>query len=345
MKTLVVYFLFLVLSIPLMAQDYCAKLQFCSHASSDITPEQIRGWLSVPSSTSVQVVKNAQNIVNRILCLANSSTVEIDVRGDDCPNAVAVTCTDKKYILFSTDYLINVMSSGDSSAIYGVFAHEIGHLIKGDAWMGGSKEQRHLSELNADKFAGHILGLLGFLKQTAVATLYAVNDQVSDTHPPKQQRELKIIEGWTNGQKNRQKILEKTVNYIINCKSDKDAPFKIEYSIHKKFLSNLYYVEIRISGVPDDLKTIQSFTYFLHPTSFKKNSVTLHQVKPYTIEIWGSFELRASIVCKDKNGLINEYVISEQIALYNNEIKGGVDIIYIEETPKQKNAINIKSSI
>ncbi|AUD00883.1 M48 family metalloprotease [Spirosoma pollinicola] len=269
-------------------------------------------------SDLIQNVNNAQKIVNRILCLAKSSSVAIAVRAAPCPNAIAVNCADKKYILFSTDYLEQVMNSADSSVIYGIFAHEVGHLIRGDAWLGGNR--KHEAELNADKFAGHIMGLVNFPKQVAISTLTNVNVDSTKTHPAKVKRELKIEEGWINGQANRKKIDTTSLEYIMACKLDSDSPFRISYGslIESKNSHKLYQVQCAIQGDSGKLKTIKSITYFLHPYYFEENSLRYEGNQVLPLEIWGSFELRASVVCVE-DGVTNEYLLGETILVIDKK--------------------------
>ncbi|AUD00885.1 hypothetical protein CWM47_03070 [Spirosoma pollinicola] len=225
------------------------------------------------------------------------------------------------------------MSSADSNIVYGIFAHEVGHLIRGDAWIG--KEKRHQAELNADKFAGHIMGLMNLPQEIAIASLNDVDVNITKTHPAKIKREAIIVKGWLEGQANRKKINSASVAYLMECKSDDDSPFRIYYLMQGKSeqKTGFYNIACQIVGTPEKLRTIKKVTYYLHPSSFEKNSVKYKGNQVLSLEIWGSFELRASVVCEE-DGIVNEYQLQENLAITDGKgrsvDKGFVPDVYID---------------
>lgn len=306
------------------AESYdCPRLEFCSHDYSTLDKSTVQSFINnyhFYKDTGKDIsenVNNAQKIVDRILCLANAGSENISVMGANCPNAVAASCDSQKYIFFSTDYLEKVMSQTDSSVLFGIFAHEVGHLIRGDAWLGG--DQRHQSELNADKFAGKMLGLLGFPRYLAIATLAGVTVNSTETHPSKEQREMKIVEGWSLGFANLDSVTTGTIEYIANCKPDTiDTPFTIIYDVSKsKKRSNYLRVRFELSGKEEDFLSVRSITYYLHPYSFKENYFTIPRNQWLAMEMWGSFELRASVI-REIDNIRTEYILSKYITILNS---------------------------
>jgi Zn-dependent protease with chaperone function len=76
-----------------------------------------------------------------------------------------------------------------------LLAHEVGHHLNGHTLRrGGSKPAL---ELEADEFAGYILGQLGAtLQQSQNVMNYIAKDEASSTHPSRSSRMLAIEKGW-----------------------------------------------------------------------------------------------------------------------------------------------------
>lgn len=83
-----------------------------------------------------------------------------------------------------------------------VLAHEVGHHINGHtAGYNGSSWE---AELEADRFAGFVVGKLGGSLKDALSTSKIYSEKGSPSHPPRWKRELALTEGWNQGQSETQ---------------------------------------------------------------------------------------------------------------------------------------------
>lgn len=78
-----------------------------------------------------------------------------------------------------------------------VIAHEVGHHIAGHLDFAG---QNHRVELEADRYAGFILGRMGATHEEAIAAVDGIGAGAgSATHPPRDQRIQIVSLGWNDG--------------------------------------------------------------------------------------------------------------------------------------------------
>ena len=78
-----------------------------------------------------------------------------------------------------------------------VIAHEVGHHIAGHLDFAG---QNHRVELEADRYAGFILGRMGATHDEAIAAVDGIGAGAgSATHPPRDQRIQIVSLGWNDG--------------------------------------------------------------------------------------------------------------------------------------------------
>ncbi len=78
-----------------------------------------------------------------------------------------------------------------------VIAHEVGHHIAGHLDFAG---QNHRVELEADRYAGFILGRMGATHEEAIAAVDGIGaGAASATHPPRDQRIQIVSLGWNDG--------------------------------------------------------------------------------------------------------------------------------------------------
>ena len=78
-----------------------------------------------------------------------------------------------------------------------VIAHEVGHHIAGHLDFAG---QNHRVELEADRYAGFILGRMGATHDEALAAIDGIGaGAASATHPPRDQRIQIVSLGWNDG--------------------------------------------------------------------------------------------------------------------------------------------------
>lgn len=112
------------------------------------------------------------------------------------PNIEASVSRGKRYILYNPEYIrwINKTTQG-KWATMALLAHEIGHHLNGHT-IRRSGSKPHL-ELEADEFAGFVLGKLGAsLGQSQQVMKYIANAKGSKTHPARALRIAAIQKGW-----------------------------------------------------------------------------------------------------------------------------------------------------
>jgi hypothetical protein len=80
-----------------------------------------------------------------------------------------------------------------------VMAHEVGHHLGGHTTL--DQGSAHAQELEADRFGGYVLALLGSTLGQALSFTPEFPEADSDTHPGRAKRVAAITEGWEHGQK------------------------------------------------------------------------------------------------------------------------------------------------
>jgi hypothetical protein len=144
--------------------------------------------------------QEARAVVTRVLA-TSSLAQNFVLRAVAVGNAAATISNDgKREIHYSQEFFENVKRQTNSvwSAI-SIIAHEVGHHVNGDVWLGSNKSSdRHLMELEADRFSGATLQKLGAsLDEAQIAMRYIGSPSASETHPAKQDRLAAIANGWT----------------------------------------------------------------------------------------------------------------------------------------------------
>ena len=141
----------------------------------------------------------AQQIVREI-CDAIGIQQKFQLQSADVKNALACERDGQRYILYNTDFLKEFQVDARSKwAAYGVLAHEIGHHVNFHNFKEENNTTRKELELEADRFSGSVLRLLGATKdeaKTAVSNL--VNKTETTTHPPPTARNLAVVNGWND---------------------------------------------------------------------------------------------------------------------------------------------------
>jgi len=100
-------------------------------------------------------------------------------------------------------------------------AHEIGHHLNNHDFEVTDSKKRKIMELQADKFAGGVLFLLGASLDESKAGIDLLQSKgESDTHPPARARAEAIANGWKNSQEHHESIphVEPTVPPIKESK-------------------------------------------------------------------------------------------------------------------------------
>lgn len=113
---------------------------------------------------------DAENALDRILSVIGASKRFVLQSCDNIDNAVAVSYKGVRYILYDKEFM-NSLSSGNNWSNLFILAHEVGHHINGhsldlvlyatETVEAATLASRRQQELEADEFAGFILGKLG----------------------------------------------------------------------------------------------------------------------------------------------------------------------------------------
>lgn len=123
------------------------------------------------------------------------------------PNAAAVQIEGVRYIFYNNDWMNSYAS--DSWASMFTLAHEVGHHVNGHTldWVLIASEIREPAtlaesrrqELEADEFAGYVLGRMGASLEQTQQLIYNISkdgDDTYSTHPNKSKRLLAVERGY-----------------------------------------------------------------------------------------------------------------------------------------------------
>lgn len=120
-------------------------------------------------------------------------------------NAVALTMNGVRYIMYDPEFMVS-LSYGDDWSNKFILAHEVGHHINGhtvDVLAANSTNRVSLStsriqELEADEFAGFVLGRLGASLSEALSGVQSLSekDDSYSTHPRRSKRIAAIKKGF-----------------------------------------------------------------------------------------------------------------------------------------------------
>jgi hypothetical protein len=116
------------------------------------------------------------------------------------PNAAAVIKDGKRYILYSQVFIDDItQSTATEWAAKTILAHEVGHHLNGHTLDG--KGSQPPTELEADYYAGFVVGRLGGPRDGALAPFKQMSENGSPTHPPRAARLEAVAGGWREGSK------------------------------------------------------------------------------------------------------------------------------------------------
>lgn len=121
-------------------------------------------------------------------------------------------------------YDVDLMETADSMEVWvskGILAHELAHHLHGHTlYHPHNLALQRNEELDADNWAGYILGKLGATKQEAILFLNAVEHPTCEeegfvTHPCKSKRKEEALKGWQDAQKEGNIIYEKLIRDTV----------------------------------------------------------------------------------------------------------------------------------
>lgn len=143
-----------------------------------------------------------RSMLDRILSLGGLQTNYNVCSTTGMKNAVAFNNSDSKMIVYDSAFL-NLMANRANERHWGkvaILAHEIGHHIYRHTSRGSQtlKESR-LDELEADQFAGLVLGHLGASLSNSKALMRVLGTKGDDsghTHPNSKKRVKAVTKGW-----------------------------------------------------------------------------------------------------------------------------------------------------
>ena len=175
--------------VPAFAQDY------------GNSTDPLKLCVAIQSNNFISDVE-AENALDRILSVIGASKRFVLQPCDNINNAVAISYKGVRYILYDKEFM-NSISSGDNWGNLFILAHEVGHHVNGhsldlvlyaaEAVEAETLSSKRQQELEADEFAGFVLGKLGasLLETTSVLSSLS-NDRVDpySTH--------QLVEGTIN---------------------------------------------------------------------------------------------------------------------------------------------------
>ena len=193
----------LVLGVACSALAVPASVQFIiDHESSGKRLRGLHGPTSPAIRRSFESDREAAGVFREILSATGIPGVadRIQVRASaETANAEAQIGEDgQRYIFYNSTFMreLGARTRQFWSQVF-VIAHEVGHHIAGHLDFAG---QNHRVELEADRYAGFILGRMGATHDEAIAAIGAIgSNSGSSTHPPRDQRTQIVSLGWNDG--------------------------------------------------------------------------------------------------------------------------------------------------
>ena len=173
------------------------------------------GYESVRICTAIQgnnfvSEKSADEALTKILSVIGASKRFVLQECSNINNAVALTFNGVRYIMYDPEFMSELKYSSDWTNMF-ILAHEVGHHINGHSVdvilsSNGMGEETSLStkrtqELEADEFAGFVLGRLGATlsqTQSVMKTISSDGDDSYSTHPSRSKRLNAIKKGFEN---------------------------------------------------------------------------------------------------------------------------------------------------
>ena len=254
-KLIVAIFAFVCLSIPGYAQQNTVKYKICLFSEPD-------------SSKAAEICPNVQfhgfrtndgieKLVNRITSNIGLKPNFILIPCPDIKNCAALLYDDNiRYIIYDKPFMDGIAKTVKTNwSNMMILAHEIGHHLNGHTLRRANKEVSRMEELEADEFAGFILGKMGATMQQAVAAMDGIPHPECDIeyfsdHPCKVKRVQAIKTGWGKAT---------GAKYIVSPKQ-KAAQQKL-IPVKKSVLKGNWYTELdNERGTDGFIPLVLSFT-------------------------------------------------------------------------------------
>jgi len=181
--------LLLLATLPALAQKRITLHAGCAfdHAVENATP-----YTFEPDAQALKIVAE--------ICRAIGVEQGFILMASDVKNAIACELDGKRYVLYNNNFLADFQTDARTRwAAYGVLAHEIGHHHNFHNFNEPSMVRRKEMELQADRFTGSVLRMLGATKDEARAAVSnLLNKDESATHPPASARSVAVVNGWND---------------------------------------------------------------------------------------------------------------------------------------------------
>ena len=212
------------------------------------------GYESVRICTAIQgnnfvSEKSADEALTKILSVIGASKRFVLQECSNINNAVALTFNGVRYIMYDPEFMSELKYSSNWTNMF-ILAHEVGHHINGHSVdvilsSNGMGEETSLStkriqELEADEFAGFVLGRLGATlsqTQSVMKTISSDGDDSYSTHPSRSKRLNAIKKGFEN-----------SGGYVDSSNLDIKEGKTIESSYSNLVYSGVKHVKIPFEG-------------------------------------------------------------------------------------------------
>ena len=200
MKRISILILCLALGIMLHAQGNSTKFSMCAFEDTTKTVYELCNGVKF---NGFRTNDGFEKLVKRITGLIGLKPNFILVPCPNIKNCAALNYTDKlRYVVYDKKFMDDIARSvGTNWTNTMILAHEVGHHLNGHTLRQANKEITRSEELEADEFAGFILGKLGATVNQAIAAMNGLPHPDCDLeyfsdHPCKTKRVDAIKNGW-----------------------------------------------------------------------------------------------------------------------------------------------------
>ena len=307
MKNIV--FLFIINAFCNLSYSQWDNSHYCQFANSKIYIDQCEDVKASALSYNIQ----AQKIVDMI-CAPISNGISLNFTLIPCnniPDAVAKTTRDGvRFIIYNPTFIKSItVESGDTNFIgLGILAHEIAHHLIGHTLTYTDSADQRRQELEADEFAGSVLGKLGcslFNSQAALRSIIhpsCANDKFA-LHPCLQKRLDACTKGWKQVRQPMNERSVKSENLVRDCEKNKRGDLSITNNTNYSNYEVWVYKNNEISPFQKLKAGINSTVTFNELSGFIKyeirgfgmsveqsNFINMIPCKDINIKIWANNE-------------------------------------------------------